>query len=180
MPSRQDREILFTIACSYCYPLSRSHVIKRCAPHGPGVGSVKCKRAFMQISKQLQVLHTVRQPRLQGSHQDRNSLQVMNDASNPTGRRQRFLELAFQLARCVAAFLERHAIQFLAECLRDKAELKMNFKHVVPCQNFLFSSRRSSLLARYACRWVFQGGLEASKVSSLPRCERMHLRGDLH
>jgi len=35
---------------------------------------------------------------------------VMCDASNPTGR--------------------RNAIQFLAFCLRDKAELKLNFKHV--------------------------------------------------
>ncbi|CAE7390142.1 mms19, partial [Symbiodinium pilosum] len=47
---------------------------------------------------------------------------VMNDASNPTGR--------------------RHAIQFLAECLRDIAELKMNFKHVETFASF-FSSKLS-------------------------------------
>ena len=28
--------------------------------------------------------------------------------------------------------LTRHALQFLAECLRDVAQLKMNFKHAVP------------------------------------------------
>lgn len=28
--------------------------------------------------------------------------------------------------------LRRHAIQFLAACLRDMNELKLNFKHVAP------------------------------------------------
>ncbi|CAE7452833.1 mms19 [Symbiodinium natans] len=61
---------------------------------------------------------------------------VMNDASNPTGR--------------------RHAIQFLAECLRDVAQLKMNFKHVET-----FASFFSSKLSDWQCVEGAVGGILA-------------------
>ncbi|CAE6948565.1 mms19, partial [Symbiodinium sp. KB8] len=61
---------------------------------------------------------------------------VMNDASNPTGR--------------------RHALQFLAECLRDVAHLKMNFKHVET-----FASFFSSKLSDWQCVEGAVGGILA-------------------
>eukprot|EP00439_Symbiodinium_sp_Y106_P018073 s5430_g2.t1 len=61
---------------------------------------------------------------------------VMNDASNPTGR--------------------RHALQFLAECLRDVAQLKMNFKHVET-----FASFFSSKLSDWQCVEGAVGGILA-------------------